>query len=67
MALYISLFDCRDEGLPHGTVHIKVDSGMSRNGCQPHQLPILVQVSKTHTYMCIYICIHEWIHRWSVI
>ena len=30
-----------------GAVVIKVDSGMSRNGCQPEDLPATVQVSYT--------------------
>ncbi len=33
-----------DEEPPDGAVHIKVDSGMSRNGCQPGDLPDLVKV-----------------------
>lgn len=29
---------------PIGSVHIKVDTGLSRNGCQPHELPALIRL-----------------------
>jgi len=32
---------------PLGTLHIKVDTGMSRNGCQTSELPHLVKLCKT--------------------
>jgi alanine racemase len=31
---------------PVGTIHIKVDTGMSRNGCQPDELSTLVEACK---------------------
>ncbi len=36
-----------DENPPEGAVHIKIDSGMCRNGCQPGDVPGLVKV---HNY-----------------
>ncbi len=37
-----------------GTVHIKVDSGMSRNGCQTDELDELVQVETSKsTQSCV--------------
>ena len=42
------LFQCRNGDVStRGTVHIKVDTGMSRNGCQPEELAGLVAVSRT--------------------
>lgn len=35
---------CRKDLIALGTIHIKVDTGMSRNGCQPHELPQLIEV-----------------------
>ena len=37
---YQNVFD----GMKIGQVHIKVDTGMSRNGCQPDELPGLIKV-----------------------
>lgn len=37
-------FNCRKQVAATGAIHIKVDSGMSRNGCQPCELPQLVEV-----------------------
>lgn len=31
---------------PVGSLHVKVDTGMSRNGCQPSELPTLIEACK---------------------
>ena len=41
--------------LPKGSVNIKIDTGMSRNGCQPNVLEDIVKVSLTMTMTNIFI------------
>ena len=40
------LFSCFQSSADIGPVVIKIDTGMSRNGCQPEELASLVEVSK---------------------
>eukprot|EP00914_Ancora_sagittata_P000409 GHVO01001123.1.p1 GENE.GHVO01001123.1~~GHVO01001123.1.p1 ORF type:complete len:309 (-),score=27.63 GHVO01001123.1:372-1298(-) len=48
---------------PPGAIHIKVDTGMGRNGCLPQQLPGLVQACESNAVplegIFTHICFHE--------